>query len=374
MDKKNTLEQARERINRIDAEMAKLFEERMEAVGQVAAYKKSRGLPILDEKREAAVIARNSALVSDPALQPFYVQFLQQNMAVSRLWQSKLMAGCRVAFSGVPGAFAAAAASLIFPEAEAVPKSSFRAAYRAVEEGECDFAVLPIENSYNGDVSQVMDLAFAGGLHITGTYDLPVVHCLVAPEGATLSTIKTVISHEQALGQCADFIAAHRYESKQAVNTAVAAREVAERGDTTVAAIAGREAAELYGLTVLESHINESAGNTTRFAVFSRQAEDLSGGSDRHFILFFTVGNEAGCLSDAVRLFGERGFNLRALKSRPTKLGDWDYYFFVEGEGDIGSPEGLALIEELNKVCYQVKIAGSYRPAVLDTKHREEDR
>ncbi len=369
-EEKDMLAEARQTINEVDTEMAKLFERRMAAVRQVAAYKKSRGLPILDEKREAEVIARNAALVTDAALNPFYVRFLTQNMALSRDFQSKLMAGCRVAFSGVVGAFAHAAASKILPEAECVAKSSFRAAYRAVEEGECDFAVLPIENSFNGDVSQVMDLAFAGSLHITGTYDLPVVHYLLAPKGASLSTVRTVVSHEQALGQCADYIAAHGLEAKQAVNTAVAAKEVAEKGDVTVAAIAGKEAAKLYGLEILDSHINESNQNTTRFAVFSREAV-TDGGADKHFILFFTVGNEAGCLSDAVRLFGENGFNLRALKSRPTKLGNWDYYFFVEGEGDIYSPAGRKLTEELSKVCYQVKIAGGYTPAVLKDSHHK---
>jgi chorismate mutase/prephenate dehydratase len=143
------------------------------------------------------------------------------------------------------------------------------------------------------------------------------------------------------------------------VNTAVAARQVAETGRHDLAAIGSEEAAKKFGLVKLDGHINESGTNTTRFAVFSRAQRSYSP-SDRHFIMLFTVKNAAGSLGRAVSVIGEYGFNLRALKSRPTKELIWDYYFYAEGEGNIGGEQGKAMIRELKKCCSNLKILGSF--------------
>ena len=188
------LEKARKKINEIDKEMAQLFEKRMEAVKAVAEYKKANGVRVTDSAREAEVIKRNSELIENETLKPYFVSFLQSSMDISKAYQHRLLEGMRVAYSGVEGAFANIAANRIFPDAKAVPYANFKEAYDSVVNGECDCAVLPIENSHNGDVIQVMDLTFFGTLYINGIYDISVIQNLLAIPGATLADIKEVIS------------------------------------------------------------------------------------------------------------------------------------------------------------------------------------
>ena len=159
--------------------------------------------------------------------------------------------------------------------------------------------------------------------------------------------------------QCSSYLSGHKWTQKSAVNTAVAAKEAAEAGDKTVAVIASEETAELYGLRVLERKINEGTNNVTRFAVFTREPVVPTPANNR-FIMFFTVKNEAGSLMHAVEAFGKNGFNLRALKSRPTKEANWEYYFYVEGEGTIADKSGRRMIEDLEEVCGKIKIIASF--------------
>lgn len=358
------LEKARQLIDEADREIARQFEKRMDAARLVAAYKKERGLPILDADREKTIIERNREWIADETYRAYYVPFMEQTMAVSRALQSRLMDGMRVAFSGVEGAFADIAAGRIFPEATTIPHKDFKAAYDAVVNSDCDCAVLPLENSYNGDVGAVMDLAFFGPLHINGMFDIAIEQNLLAVKGTTMDEIKTVISHPQALGQCADYIREHGFDTVEAVNTAVAAKQVAESGRHDIAAIGSDEAAQKYGLKKLEARINKSSQNTTRFAVFSRTPKSNSP-RDSRFILLFTVKNEAGSLGQAISVIGSHGFNLRALKSRPTRDLIWSYYFYAEGEGNIASDDGKKMLEELRTCCDQVRIIASFEKEIV---------
>lgn len=357
------LEKARQIINETDVEMARLFERRMDAARLVASYKKEHGLPVDDLGREAEILKRNTNLVANEDYRSYYVNFLQYTIGLSKNLQHRLLDGMRVAYSGVEGAFANIAAERIFPDATAVACPDFKAAYDAVVSGDCDCAMLPVENSHNGDVGQVLDLAFFGSLFVTGVYEIEVIQNLLAVPGTALGDIKQVISHPQALGQCAAYIRKHGFEPVEAVNTAVAARRVAELGRHDLAAIGSAEAAKKFGLVKLEGHINESGSNTTRFAVFSR-AQRTPAPSDKHFIMLFTVKNAAGSLGRAVSVIGEHGFNLRALKSRPTKELIWDYYFYAEGEGSIHGEQGKAMIRELKKCCSHLKILGSFEKEI----------
>lgn len=358
------LDDARNEINKIDREMAHLFERRMKAVRTVAEYKESVGMPVLDEAREAQIIAKNVSYINDAELQSYYVNFLKNNISISKAYQHKILEGMRVAYSGVPGAFADIAVGRIFPSANAVSYDSFKSAYDAVVNGECDCAVLPIENSYAGDVTQVMDMTFFGSLYINGIYDLEVVQNLIGLPGATVANIKKVISHPQALSQCAGYISEHGFDSIEASNTAVAAKQVCQMGRSDIAAIASKKTAQLYDLSIIEKNINESSNNTTRFAVFSR-TQNKASDSDNHFILFFTVKNEAGCLGRVVSVIGENGFNLKALKSRPTKELIWEYYFYVEGEGNIYSKKAEKMFEELKDSCSTFKVVGSFEKEII---------
>ena len=357
----NSLDKARKIINEVDRQMAELFVKRMRASEMVAEYKKERGLSILDTAREEEVIRQNSALIDDDLLREYYIGFLRNNMAVSRAYQSRLIEGMKVAFSGTEGAFAHIAASKLYPTAEKMSFGDFAGAYRAVEKGECDVAVLPVENSYNGEVGQVTDLMFSGSLYVNGMFDLPVTQDLLAKPGTNIEDIREVVSHPQAFGQCAEYIKRHGFSRHEFANTALAARWVAESDDRSVAAIGSREAAEIFGLTVLDHDINESRQNSTRFAIFSRVANKrIAKDGGVHSILLFTVRNEAGALAKAIDVIGRHGFNMRTLRSRPMKELLWEYYFYVELEGNIQSEKGGMLMESLGEFCDRLKFAGTY--------------
>lgn len=353
------LENARKIIDDVDLEIANLFEKRMSAVKTVAEYKGKHGLQIFDEQREKLILQKNVERLNNDELKPYYDILLRSFMDVSKKYQENLLSGMKVAFCGIEGAFAEIAAKRIFPHGRTVSFSDFDSAYNSVLDGDCDCCVLPIENSYAGEVGQVIDLMFSGDLTVNGIYDMPVKQNLIGIKDAKLSEIKKVISHPQALSQCNVYIKEHGFESEQASNTAVAAREIAALGDKSVAAIASKETAEVYGLEVVDHDINESAVNTTRFAVFSKSKANNSSSNDK-FILLFTVNNVVGALAKAVNIICAHGFNMRILRSRPVKNVPWQYYFYVEADGDQNSTEGKRMINELSVCCEKLKIAGNF--------------
>ena len=355
------MDELRGQIERIDERMIDLFEQRMSISSQVAAYKKEHGIPVLDKDREKVLIAKNAGKVKNKELEVYYKDFFEGVLNVSKSYQHKLMEGVKVAYSGIEGSFASISAGRILPDATRVSYGSFSEAYNAVVAGECDFAVLPIENSYAGEVGAVTDLMFKGDLFVNGVYELGVSQCLLGVKDSSLETIKTVVSHSQALDQCSEYIKRHGLKSISAENTAVAAKEIADKNDVTVGAIASKEAAKLYGLTILDYDINESAQNTTRFAVFSREkavikSNDVAG----DFILMFTVKNEAGSLADAIAILGKHGYNMKVIRSRPVKNENWQYYFYTEVEGDIETEEGEKMLKDLEKECNMIKVIGTY--------------
>ncbi|MBR5043435.1 MAG: ACT domain-containing protein, partial [Bacteroidales bacterium] len=192
--------------------------------------------------------------------------------------------------------------------------------------------------------------------------ELDVSQNLLGLPGAKPGDIRTVLSHPQALAQCAKFVTARGFESRECSNTAQAAKMVAESGDKTLGAIASRETAVLYGLEVLEPNINSSVSNTTRFAVFSRALNKatLPGMEGEHFILVFTVRNEAGALAKILNIIGSHGYNMSSLHSRPVAGPLWNHYFFAELEGSVETENGRDLLRQLETVCDRLKMVGSY--------------
>ncbi len=359
----NGLDEQRKEINRIDAEMARLFEERMGVCGNIAVYKKEHGLSVRDPEREKELINKNRLLVGSAEIEAYYVQFLKSVIDLSCKYQAKLMEGEKVTYCGTKGAYAYIAAKKMFPDAQLSEFSDFTNAYKAVENGEYDCAVLPLENSYAGEVGAVMDLMFSGSLYVNQVIDVSIAHSLIAPKGATLQSIKTVITHQQALDQCGEYISRHGFKTESYSNTALAAKYVSEQNDPTIAAIASAETAELFGLEVLEKEINDSKNNTTRFAAFSRAQNRPAATvkrTDENFILVFTVQNEAGSLAKALNIIGAHGFNMRNLRSRPMKDLQWSYYFYIEAEGNVNTENGRDMIRELSAVCAKLRLAGSY--------------
>ena len=340
--------------------MAELFVKRMKAAEMVYEHKKEFGLPILDRAREDMVVKNNSGLIEDGVIKSYYIDYIKNVMSISRAYQYRMQKGLKVAYSGVEGAFAHIASGRIFPESERVSYRDFKSAYNAVVNGEADVVVLPIENSYAGEVGQTIDLIFSGGLFINGIYELEVHQNLLGLPGANVDDIKKVISHPQALGQCNDYIRLRGFEAEEANNTAVAAKTVSEANDKSLGAIASVETAEIYGLKVIEANINKSGENTTRFAVLSKvRAEDSKLSNS---VLMFTVKNEAGSLAKAISIIGKYGYNMTALRSRPLKKHSWQYYFYIEIDGITDTENGQQMIADLNKVCDKLKIAGTFSP------------
>ena len=279
------------------------------------------------------------------------------------------MQDIQAAFCGSAGAYAHIALRRLFPDAATVPFGDFTQAYRSVENGQCELAVLPLENSFAGEIGTVTDLVFTGGLYIALTAELPVRHCLLCADNADSDSVRTVVSHPQALSQCAGFIRSRGLKTEASSSTASAAEYVKIRGDASLAAIASEDAAEIYGLSILERHINDAPDNTTKFAVFSREpdflrAQDFSG-NDR-FVLVFTVRDNAGALAEALSVLGAHGYNLSVVRSRPMRQLQWKYYFYAEAEGSADSENGRTMLRELSAVCTHLRLVGSFKAVILD--------
>ena len=359
----NCLEESRLSIREVDKKIASLFEERMRLCARLLEYKKEHALPILDAEQEARVVSDRLDNIKDPAIQEYYVLFLRDMMKISKAYQARLMYGMKIAYCGVPGAFSHIASTRVFPDAELTPFPDFASAYHACESGEADVAILPVENSFAGDVGGVMDLCFTGSLYINMMLELDVSQNLVGIKGARPEDIKKVVSHPQALAQCAEYITRRGYEAKEFNNTAMAAQHVARAGDVSLGAIASRETADLYGLEILEGGINSSTANTTRFAVFSRARNHTTTPETEgeHFILVFTVRNEAGALAKILNIIGSHGFNMSNLHSRPVSGPLWNHYFFAELEGSVCTENGEDLLTQLGTVCDRLRLIGAYR-------------
>ncbi|MEE0800828.1 MAG: prephenate dehydratase domain-containing protein [Gemmiger sp.] len=359
------LQEARARIDEIDARMAALFEERMHAVGQVAQYKARTGKAVFDAGREASLIARNTDRISDEALRPYYKEFLGGALSVSRAYQRALLGRDVAAYQGVEGAWSHIALRRLFPFARARSYATWAEVIEAVEQGDAFCGVLPIENSNAGDVSTVLDLLYAHrGLTVTQMCDLPIRQDLLGVPGAGLDQIRTVISHQQALAQSSPFLRARGYATRVWGNTADAARYVAEQGDPSLAAIASAETARLYGLQILVEGVNEDGDNTTRFVVIERSenAGQRTAAPGQRLAMLFTVDHKPGKLAQVIQIIGERGFNMETIKSRPLPHVQFEYYFYVQ----LICPDGAApedagrLVRELEQVCRTVRILGVF--------------
>ena len=351
------LQQARAEINQVDAEMAALFERRMDAVRQVLEYKRAHGLPVLDTAREKEVIARAVARLRDPSLSEYYTRVLKKMMEVSRDYQSRQLESFRVGYPGVEGAFSHIAASRVYPGRTQRAFTTFEEVFAAVQNGTVDVGVVPFENSYTGEVGEVLDLLWRYDCHIIGRYDLDIRQNLLALPGARLEDLKQVYSHHQAISQCQQWLSGHSFEVIPYPNTALAAKYVSECGDKTKGAIASADTAALYGLSILAPDINTSAQNVTRFVLLSKTPP--VGGN--RFALVFTVRHDAGALAKAMQIIGGRGFNLESIRSRSMKELAWQYYFYAEVVGDPSSPQAVQMLDELSGACSQLKLLGSWQ-------------
>ena len=266
-----------------------------------------------------------------------------------------------IAFQGESGAFSHAAMHALFPRGTALPSTTFEDTIQAVVKGAADYGVVPVENSLYGRITDIYHLLPESGLHIVGEHFLRIEMNLLGVKGATLKDIKSVQSLSVALGQCRKFIRKHRLKTINGVDTAGSAREVAERGDKSIAAIASRFAAQVYGLDILASNIEDASHNTTRFLVISRTPETPKRGSKPVKTTFvFRVRNVPAALYKAMGGFATNGVNMTKLESYMLDGSFTATQFYADIEGHPDDRSVQLAFEELGFFTDQFRVLGVY--------------
>ncbi|WP_319200878.1 bifunctional chorismate mutase/prephenate dehydratase [uncultured Ilyobacter sp.] len=350
------LKTLRDEIEIIDKEMIKLYLRRMEIVKDVALYKQENGMEVLDRSRELELLDKTSSLVPDKDLRGYYRELLEKQMELSRDYQRKILGlKTKVAYQGVEGAFQHIALREIFEKCEENSYLTFEEVFRAVSSKEVDFGVLPIENSSTGEISEIFDLLRKYNCYITRVHSLKIEQHLLGIKGAKISDIKEVYSHPQGFLQSSKFLYGRGWKEIPYHNTAVSAKYVSDQRDKTKGTIGSYETASLYNLDILAESINTNDQNQTKFIVIS--SEKPKTGDTCALIL--TVPHESGSLMKIVDSIGRRGYNMLNIKSRPVKNVPWEYFFFIEFQGDMDNSEEL--IEELKENSLSFKVVGRYQ-------------
>ncbi len=264
-----------------------------------------------------------------------------------------------VAFQGEEGAYSHEAILQTYgAQTRTIPCQSFIDLFKAVESGAADLGMLPIENSTAGAINQSYDLLLDYDLKITREVIHPVHHALLAPSGVSLNQITRVYSHPQALAQCEQYIAAHGWEPVVAYDTAGSAKLLAESQEPSSAAIASETAGRIYGLEMLERHIQDLTNNFTRFFVIGHAESPRTERSKTSIVL--AIHHMPGALYQCLAEFATRGLNLTKLESRPDRQRPWHYVFYLDFEGHREEPECSQAIAALKSKCSFVKVLGSY--------------
>ena len=372
------LKDYRAKIDEIDAQIAHLFAERMQAAEAIADYKAQNHLPIYHPAREREVLLSASQAAA-PYSREARVVFGAM-MDVSRSRQAARLAGespltqaisravaetpatfpqnATVACQGIEGAYSHQAANRLFALPQILFFQRFDGVFQAVEKGLCRYGVLPIENSSAGSVTEVYDLMKGRDFSIVRGTRLHIVHALLT-RGAKLGQIREVISHEQAVRQCAPFLKAHpEIRVTLCANTAVAAQTVANSSRDDLAAIASPACAEIYGLTALPDSIQASDNNHTRFIVISKKPEIYPGAN--RISLMLTLPHVAGSLYRMIARFSALEMNLLKIERRPIPGRDFEFMFYFDVEASCANPEVLSLLAELESTVSQFAFLGNY--------------
>lgn len=352
------INELRAMIDNTDRELVRLLAERLKLSEAIGDEKNRAGLPVLDAARERSVLERVRELASE-----FGVDSQDIDCVFRRVIEaSKSVQHTSVAFQGEPGAFSEEAALEYFGRAVTTcPCESFDEVFTSVAEERTRFGIVPVENSSEGSISRVYDLFLDHDVRVCGETALRIVHCLIAHRDASLGDVRRVYSHPQALGQCREFLAHLGCELVPTYDTAGSVKMVSEERAGDVAAVAGARAAELYGMKVVSTGIEDSKNNYTRFFILSRRDVPPSG-EDKTSIVF-SVRHEPGALYAALRVLAERGVNLTKIESRPTRQQPWEYNFYLDFEGHRLDPHFSDALKSIEPYCIFVRVLGSYPKA-----------
>ena len=374
------LNELRSEIDSIDDQLVKLFGQRMEVAAQIADYKKANNLPILMPVREREKL-QDVAEKAGPEMANYTRVLYSMLFELSRSYQSKnntvrtplyheitkaiektpklFPQAPMVACQGAEGAYSQIACEKIFKSPFIMYFKNFEGVFNAIEQGLCQYGILPLENSTAGSVKKVYDLMIKHSFSIVRTFRLKIDHNLLAKPGTKLSDIKEIYSHEQAINQCSEFLQKLTGVNVIPVsNTAMAAEMVSKSDRTDVAALSSRSCAELYGLECLASSVQDKGNNRTRFICISKNLE-IYPGSDKTSIMM-VLPHRPGSLYKVLARLYTLGINVTKLESRPIPDRDFEFMFYFDLETSIYSEEFVQLMCELDELCEEFKYLGSY--------------
>ena len=379
------LQELRMKIDEIDSELVKLFQQRMDVAADVAVYKRQNHLPVLDMAREREKQAA-LAEMARPDMQTYVQMLYSMIFELSRSYQSDLNrektglrdeveraiedtprlfpASAMIACQGTEGAYSQIACGRMFKNPQILYFKSFESVFSAIESGFCQYGILPIENSSAGSVKQVYDLMLRHNFSIVRSARLKIDHNLLTLPGAKKENITEIFSHEQALNQCAGYLEklGPNVKITRCENTALAAEAVAKSGRTDIAAIASYDCASLYGLKCLESDIQDRGNNYTRFICISKNLE-IYPGADRTSVMM-TLPHRPGSLCRALSRFYSLGINITKLESRPIPERDFQFMFYFDLETSVYSGEFGRMIDDLNNISEEFRYLGSYSEVI----------
>ena len=369
----------RDEIDKIDNEIVSLYEKRMKIAEGVARYKIATGKKVFDREREVSKLKTLSAKASSEFTKVGIIELFEHIMAVSRKKQYQLLTesglvevpelegvndfvvpNARIVFQGVEGAYSQQAMTEYFgKDCDSFHVETWKDAMEAIKNNQADFAVLPIENSTAGIVSENYDLLVEYDNYIVGDQVIQIKHALLGLPEAEIENIHTVYSHPQALMQCSDFLYGHSdWEKISLKNTAVSAKKVMEDGDKTLAAIASTLTAELYGLKVLDDNISNTQNNATRFIIVTNKK--ICAKKANRVSICFEVAHESGSLYHMLSHFIYNNINMTNIQSRPIKGKNWEYRFFVDFEGRLEDTGVINALRGIKEEATSMKILGTY--------------
>lgn len=369
----------RDRLDGIDKEIVRLFEERMKLVGEVAEFKIETGKQVFDREREQAKIAAVRKLAHGDFNEQAAEELFIQLMTISRRYQYRLLEqhgrkaatgfrpvdripaeNARVVYQGVEGAYSHEAALAYFGDgADVFHVKTWEDAMEAVESEKADYAVIPIENSSAGAVSDNYDLMLRHDNVIVAEICIPVNHMLLGLPGTSPDDIRTVYSHPQALMQSGEYLNSRpQWRQISVENTAVAAKKIISDQDKSQAAVASRAAGRLYGLQVLAEGINHNKNNTTRFIILAK--EHMYRRDAGKITIYFELPHKSGTLYNMLGNLIYNGVNMRMIESRPIPGKKWEYRFFVDVEGNLSDTAIQNALRSVSEEAANMRILGNY--------------
>ncbi len=378
------IKELRQEIDQIDDELVRLFVQRMDVAARIADFKKENNLPILVPAREREKL-QDVASKAGPEMANYTRVLYSMLFELSRSYQSKRSAALSelyrsitasientpklfpqapmVACQGVEGAYSQIACEKIFKNPFIMYFKNFEAVFNAIDQGLCQYGILPIENSTAGSVKKVYDLMISHNFSIVRTFRLKVDHNLLVKPGTKLSDIREIYSHEQAISQCTEFLQTLPGVNVVPVgNTALASEMVANSPRKDISALSSRSCAELYGLDCLRSSVQDKGNNRTRFICISKNLE-VYPGSDKTSIMM-VLNHKPGALYKVLARLYTLGINVTKLESRPIPDREFEFMFYFDLETSIYSEEFVQLICELDELCEEFKYLGSYTEVV----------